>query len=68
MLLAAHAKGLGAVWQELYPYHERVAKVRELLGIPKTVYPMAVVSIGHPAERPAPVDRYDPAKVRWNHW
>lgn len=68
MLLAAHALGLGAVWQELYPYHERVAKVRGLLGIPATVYPMAVVSIGHPADRPAPADRYDPAKVRWNRW
>jgi len=68
LLLAANALGLGAVWQELYPYHERVAKVRQLLGIPATVYPMAVISIGYPAEVKAPVDRYDPAKVRWNHW
>jgi len=68
LLLAAHALGLGAVWQELYPYHERVAKVRGLLGIPDTVYPMAVISIGHPAEKKPPVDRYDPEKVRWNQW
>jgi nitroreductase len=68
LLLAAHALGLGAVWQELYPYHQRVARVRELLGIPTTVYPMAVISIGYPAEVKTPVDRYDPGKVRWNHW
>ncbi|MEN6368590.1 MAG: nitroreductase family protein, partial [Thermotogota bacterium] len=66
LLLAAHALGLGAVWQELYPYHQRVAKVRRLLGIPDTIYPMAVVSIGHPAEKKPPVDRDDPEKVRWN--
>ncbi len=68
LLLAAHGLGLGAVWQELYPYHERVAAVRRILGIPNTVYPMAVVSIGHPTDVPDPVDRYDPAKVMRNGW
>ncbi len=62
LLLAAHSMGLGAVWQELYPYHKRLAAVREILGIPDTVYPMAVVAVGHPAERPDPVDRYDPPR------
>ncbi len=68
LLLAAHGMGLGAVWQELYPYHRRVAEVRRLLGIPDTVYPMAVVAVGHPSDRPEPADRYDPAKVKRNHW
>jgi nitroreductase len=68
MLLAAQALGLGGVWQELYPYHKRVAVVRELLGIPNTVYPMAVVAIGHPANQPEPTDRYDPEKVKRNQW
>jgi len=68
MLLAAQAQGLGGVWQELYPYHQRVAVVRELLGIPDSVYPMAVVAIGHPVNQPEPVDRYDPEKVKRNRW
>ena len=68
LLLAAHALGLGAVWQELYPYQARVAAIREMLGIPKTVYPMAVISLGHPTQVPEPADRYDPAKVRRNGW
>ncbi|MFC2081981.1 nitroreductase family protein [Candidatus Bipolaricaulota bacterium] len=68
LLLAAHGLSLGAVWQELYPYHKRVAAVREMLGIPDTVYPMAVVSIGRPANVPEPADRYDPAKVMYNRW
>ena len=68
LLLAAHGLGLGAVWQELFPYPKRVAAVREMLGIPKTVYPMAVLSIGHPQETPQPDDRYDPAKIHRNRW
>ncbi len=68
LLLATHGLGLGAVWQELYPYHKRVAAVRGILGIPETVYPMAVVSIGHPIDVPEPTDRYDPAKVMSNGW
>jgi nitroreductase len=68
LLLAAHGIGLGAVWQELYPYHKRVAAVREMLGIPDSVYPMAVVSIGYPIDVPEPEDRYDPAKVMRDHW
>jgi nitroreductase len=68
MLLAAQAQGLGGVWQELYPYHQRVARVRELLDIPETVYPMAVVAMGHPVNQPDPVDRYDPGKIKRNRW
>jgi nitroreductase len=68
LLLAAHDMGLGAVWQELFPYHARVAEVRRLLGIPDSVYPMAVVAVGHPVDRPEPADRYDPDKIRRNHW
>jgi nitroreductase len=68
MLLAAQALGLGGVWQELYPYHKRVAVVRELLGIPASVYPMAVVAIGHPKKKLEPADRYDPEKVKRNRW
>ena len=68
MLLAARALGLGGVWQELYPYHKRVVFVRNLLDIPATVYPMAVVALGHPVTQPSPVDRYDPDKIMRNTW
>jgi len=68
LLLAAHDLGLGAVWQELYPYHKRVAAVREMFGIPEMVYPMAVISLGHPTETPEVADRYDPAKIHRNRW
>ena len=67
LLLAAHSMGLDAVWQKLYPYHQQVAEVRKLLGIPHTAYPMAVLAVGRSTKRQAPAVRYDPAKAKRNH-
>ncbi len=53
MLLAAHALGLGTCWVGAF---DEVA-VRRVLGIPPEVRPVAVVPIGHPAERPRPPRR-----------
>lgn len=68
MLLAAHALGLGAVWTGIYPLPERVEAFRALLRLPETVTPMALLVIGHPAEHPAPQDRYRPERVHRETW
>jgi nitroreductase len=68
LLLAVHAKGLGAVWLGVYPREERVAAFRQLLGLPEHVIPMALVAIGHPAEHKPRGDRYDPARVHADGW
>ena len=68
LLLAAHAKGLGAVWLGIHPIGERVVKTQELLGLPKEVIPLAVVALGYPAEKPGPVDRFDASRVHKNRW
>ncbi len=49
MLLAAHALGLGAVW--LGEILNRSGEVRALLGLPAEMELMAVVAVGHPADR-----------------
>jgi nitroreductase len=68
LLLAAHAKGLGAVWVGIYPVEERVTKFQQLLGLPAHVLPLALIPLGHPAEQlPAP-DRYDAARVHRERW
>jgi len=67
-LLAAHALGLGAVWLGYYPKMERVTPLKELLGIPEGVEPLAVLSIGHPAEEKPPSDRYEPSFVHHERW
>ncbi|MEA4855738.1 nitroreductase family protein [Solidesulfovibrio sp.] len=68
MLLAAHALGLGAVWTGIYPLPERVEAFRALLAMPENVTPMALLVIGHPAEQPAPQDRYRPERVHREKW
>ena len=68
LLLAAHAVGLGAVWLGVYPVQQRVAKTQDLLGLPEGVIPLAIIAVGHPAERKPPADRYDASRVHRNSW
>jgi nitroreductase len=68
LLLAAHALGLGAVWLGVYPLSDRVAKTQELLGLPSHVIPLAIVAVGHPAEKKGPEDRFQASRVHRNRW
>ncbi len=68
MLLAAHAKGLGAVWVGVYPKEERIRPLQRLLGLPPQVVPLALVPLGMPAERVPPANRFDPARIHRNRW
>lgn len=67
-LLAAHALGLGAVWLGYYPKTERSSPLKALLGMPEHIEPMAVISIGHPAEEKGPSGRYDADFVHHERW
>lgn len=68
LLLAATALGLGAVWLGVYPSEERVKDVREILGIPETVTPLSLISIGHPDEEKEPRTQYDEGRVHSEKW
>ena len=68
LLLAAHAKGLGAVWLGVYPLEERIRGFRKLLNLPEEIMPLALISIGYPAEKALRANRYDPSKVHYNKW
>ncbi len=68
LLLAATALGLGAVWLGVYPNQERVVAVRQILGLPETITPLNLISIGHPAEEKEPRTQYDESRVHWEHW
>jgi nitroreductase len=59
MLLAASAKGLGAVWLGIYPRQDRVKGLRIILDIPKGVIPFSLVPLGHPAEEKPKEDRFN---------
>jgi len=68
LLLAAAALGLGAVWLGVYPREQRISNVRRLLGLPEPVFPLNLVSIGHPAEEKEPRTQYDEARVHHEQW
>ena len=68
ILLAANAIGLGAVWTGCYPMDDRVAEVSKTLKLPETIVSLCVIAIGHPAEQPAPKDKWKPENVSYNEF
>jgi nitroreductase len=68
ILLAVHAKGLGAVWTGIHPREERAENFRRLLNIPEHVIPFALIPIGYPAQEGRRVDRYQEERVHYDRW
>jgi len=68
ILLAAHAKGLGAVWLGVYPAESVVMATKKLLNLPEHIIPISLISIGYPAEQKPQPDRYRADKVHYNRW
>jgi nitroreductase len=53
MVIAAEAQGLGSCWVGDFDQTE----LKEMLGLPDNLHVIAMVSFGHPAEKPAPRDK-----------
>ena len=68
LLIAANARGLGAVWCGVYPVDERVQGLRRYLQLPDYIVPFSLVPIGYPAEKREPRHRYDGSRVHFNGW
>jgi nitroreductase len=68
ILLAAHAKGLGAVWCGVYPTEDRVENLRKLLHLPDQITPFSLIPLGFPAEIKQASDRFDSSRVHENQW
>lgn len=68
ILLAAHAYGLGAVWCGVYPMPDRVEQVQTVLGMPESVIPLNIITMGHPAENPEPKDKFRQDKIHYQIW
>ena len=68
LLLAAHAKSLGAVWLGIYPLQERIEGMRKLTNLPSHIVPLALIALGYPAEKIPREDRYQPQRVHSNKW
>ncbi len=68
LLLAAHSVGLGAVWLGVHPRKERTDDIRSILGIPKEIIPVSLISIGHPDEEKPRNHNFNPERVHLNRW
>lgn len=68
LLLEAVYLYLGAVWLSCYPNEERVKKLTKLLNLPEDVIPLNIISIGHPAEIPEPIDTFKEDRIHYNKW
>jgi nitroreductase len=68
LLLAAHGRGLGAVWTGIYPLNDRVEGFKKLCHLPAKVIPLALVVIGYPAQVLSAEDRFRADRVHRNSW
>lgn len=68
MLLAAHARGLGAVWIGVHPIRPFEWNVRRVMGLPRRIAPHSLVAIGHPASSPSAIDRFENEWIRFERW
>lgn len=68
LLLEAEHLGLGAVWMGLHPIKHWTDRMSALLKLPEKVIPLGIIAVGHPAEHPAPADRYQPDRVHFDQW
>ena len=68
ILLAAHAKKLGACWLGIYPREERIIGMRKLLNIPQHIIPFALISLGYPREKKETSHPYNKSRVHYNIW
>ena len=59
MTLQAHAEGLGCCWVCAFSEPE----VKEILGVPATVRVVTLLTLGYPAEHPAPRARKELAEL-----
>lgn len=70
MLLRASELGLGSVWLGSYPDRERMELFQRLFKTPESVFPVAVIALGHyDHEAFPPKERVvDESKIHWNMW
>jgi nitroreductase len=68
LLLAASLLGLGACWCGIYPLADRIELLRRTLKIPAGIIPVALISIGWPAQRADARSRFRASAVHDERW
>ncbi|MBM7625081.1 nitroreductase family protein [Sporohalobacter salinus] len=68
ILITAEMKDLGSVWVGIHPDEDRENGIRDLFDLPENIIPLSAVALGKPAEKKAPIDRYDETRIHYNNW
>ncbi len=68
ILLAAHSKGIGAVWLGLHPREERKQGMSKLFGLPGHIKPFAMIALGYPNEEKPVPERFKRERIHYNRW
>ena len=68
ILIAAQAKGIGAVWLGVHPHDSLIKGTKELFEVPEHVTPLGIVSLGVPDEERPPRENYNEERVHRNKW
>lgn len=68
LLLAAHAKKMGAVWVGLYPIAEHLETFQKLFNLPQEIRPFSLAILGNPNETKASEDRFKKERLHYEKW
>ncbi|MCD6475161.1 MAG: nitroreductase family protein [Anaerolineaceae bacterium] len=68
ILIAAAGMNLGTVWLGAHPKEDVVTTLQTLFHIPKSVIPLAVLYVGHPAESVKARTQFEENRVHWNQY
>jgi nitroreductase len=68
ILIAAAGLGLGTVWIGSYPQEDVMTLEREILGIPESIVPLALIYVGYPGEERPSRTQYEESRVHWQKY
>jgi len=68
ILIQSADMGLGSVWLGVYPREERIKGLRDIFDLPPNIIPLAIISIGYPAEDTPPSNRFDKNRIHFEKW
>lgn len=68
ILIGVQEKELGAVWLGAYPNEHVIDGLRKIFSLPNHIVPLSIVSIGYPAEKLPPANRYNESRIHYEKW
>ncbi|MDR2676862.1 MAG: nitroreductase family protein [Endomicrobium sp.] len=68
ILLAATAKGYGAVWCGIYSNEEREKAIEKFFNLPKNIKAFSIVVIGKTSDNTCSKSRWQPEKIKYEAW